>query len=166
MNGGADSQVSFRRLRQLKWLHTFPFRYSIPMDENRYRDGINLRYRFGYERGVDHRLIDLYFADDPCSVLEMMVALCLRCEEQIMCNDEEGDRTCEWFNSMMDSLGMAKVVYGTEAYDILSRFVNREYEPDGKGGLFTIPNCEKDMRTAEIWYQAMWYLDEVLKKEG
>lgn len=134
------------------------------MDENRYRDGIDLRYRFGYERGVDHRLINLYFADEPCSMLEMMVALCLRCEEQIMSDEEEGNRTGEWFDHMMDSLGLTEVVYEKEAYDILSRFINHEYEPDGKSGLFTIPNCEKDMRTAEIWYQAMWYLDEVLKR--
>ena len=94
----------------------------------------------------------------------MMVALCLRCEEQIMCNEEDGNRTGEWFNGMMNSLGLIEIVYEKEAYDILSRFANHAYEPDGKGGLFTIKNCDKDMRTAEIWYQAMWYLDEVLKR--
>lgn len=136
------------------------------MDENRYRDGVNLRYSFGYERGVDSRLIDLYLGDEPCSMLEMMVALCLRCEEQIMCNEEDGNRTGEWFNGMMNSLGLTEVVYEKDAYDILSRFTNHAYEPDGKGGLFTIPNCGKDMRTAEIWYQAMWYLDYVIQREG
>ena len=40
--------------------------------------------------------------------------------------------------------------------------LNREYEPDGKGGLFTIKDCDRDLRTVEIWYQLCWYLDEIV----
>ena len=44
---------------------------------------------------------------------------------------------------------------------ILERFLRREYEPDGRGGLFTIKSGRHDMRKIEIWYQMMWYLDEI-----
>ena len=37
--------------RKLLWrLYEIPFIYILPMDENRKEDGIDLRYRFGYER--------------------------------------------------------------------------------------------------------------------
>ena len=44
-----------------------------------------------------------------------------------------------------------------------STFLNRQYEADGRGGLFIVRNSRFDLRTVEIWYQAMWYLDEVLE---
>lgn len=47
------------------------------------------------------------------------------------------------------------------AIDVIRRFLNRDYERDGKGGLFTIEHCRYDMRDIEIWYQANWYLDNV-----
>ena len=52
---------------------------------------------------------------------------------------------------------------GEKAYaiDVIRRFLNRDYERDGKGGLFTIEHCRYDMRDIEIWYQANWYLDNV-----
>ena len=46
--------------------------------------------------------------------------------------------------------------------DILTKFLNREYEPDGTGGLFTITSRNDDLRNVEIWYQMMWHLDEVI----
>ena len=56
------------------------FNYILPRDGNRYEDGIDLRYRFGYENGLEDQLIARDLDDKPCSVLEMMVALALRCE--------------------------------------------------------------------------------------
>ena len=46
--------------------------------------------------------------------------------------------------------------------DVIARFLNREYEPDGKGGLFTIKNCNHDLRTVEIWRQLSWYLGSIM----
>ena len=40
-------RLSFRKL--LNHLHRIDFKYSHPMDCNRAEDGIDLRYRFGYE---------------------------------------------------------------------------------------------------------------------
>jgi hypothetical protein len=43
--------------------------------------------------------------------------------------------------------------------DVIDRFLYREYSPDGVGGLFTIDNSYEDLRTVDIWYQMLWYLD-------
>ncbi|WP_243133445.1 hypothetical protein [[Ruminococcus] torques] len=48
-DGRYSKKLSYRRL--LKVLHKIEFTYSIPMDGNRAEDGIDLRYRFGYENG-------------------------------------------------------------------------------------------------------------------
>ena len=48
-----------------------------------------------------------------------------------------------------------------EVYDIIDRFLDREFDPDGKGSLFWIPNCRFDLRDTEIWIQMLWYLDTI-----
>lgn len=157
--------LSYRKL--LAYLHTVEFIYSIPMDDNRVSDGIGLRYRFGCECGYESAAVATFLDDTPCSVLEVMVALALRCEETIMDNPEVGDRTGQWFWNMILSLGLAGM--SNEKFNrdyakmIVERFLNREYEPDGHGSLFTVENPPRDMRSVEIWCQMCWYLDEFLE---
>lgn len=145
-------------------LNNMEFTYILPLDRNRAVDGVDLRYRFGYEKGYtadEIRRID----NRPCSILEMMVAMAFRCEETIMANTEYGDRTGVWFWDMIKTLGLDGM-YGS-AYDadrvndILERFLNREYSPDGHGGLFLQNRYDySDMREKEIWYQMMNYLSD------
>ena len=150
--------ISFRKL--LMRLHEVEFAYSIPRDENRAADGVGLRHRFA----VDPR--DLEALDGPCSILEMMVALAIRCEENIMDDPAYGDRTGQWFWGMINNLGLGAVTdanYDREYVDeVIVRFLNREYERNGKGGLFTIRNCKRDLRKLEIWVQMCHYLDSIL----
>jgi hypothetical protein len=136
------------------------------MDANRYEDGIDLRYRFGYAENIGSTLIADYLDDRPCSVLEMLIALSIRLEEHIMNDPAIGDRTGQWFWNMIANLGLGSMDDAKFdrkcAEDIIQRFLNRDYERDGKGGLFTIEHCKEDLRNVEIWYQACWYLDRVL----
>ena len=156
---GIDEEcVSYKKL--FKRLHEIEFVYSIPKDENRAEDGKDLRRRFGFAVqlvGVERVL------RGPCSVLEMMVALAVRCEETIMDDPNFGNRTGQWFWGMIVSLGLGAMDdprYNENRVDeIVDRFLNRDYQPNGKGGLFTIKNCEHDMRDVEIWIQMLWYLD-------
>lgn len=151
--------------RLLKHLNTREFIFLMDMDGNRAGDGMNLRYRFGYEEGIDQREIAYYLDDRPCSVLEMMVALSIRCEEHIMSDPEMGDRTGVWFWGMISSLGLEEMTddkYNCPKVDrAIDRFLNREYARNGKGGLFTIENCQFDMRSVEIWHQLNWYLSSI-----
>lgn len=154
-----SKQLSFRKL--LTRLHETEFTYLIQRDKNRARDGIDLRLRFSREYGVNPRELD-----GPCSILEMMIALAIRCEEDYMDDPAIGDRTGQWFWEMIVSLGLGSMLDYSydEKYvdDVLERFLNREYEPNGKGGLFTVRNCDYDLRDAEIWVQMCAYLDNIM----
>lgn len=156
--------ISFKKL--LKHLHATRFRYVIPRDRNRAEDGENLRYRFALSVGENPADIDeiTYILDRPCTVLEMMVALALRAEET-MDDPNVGDRTAQWFWYMISSLGLGSMTDDTfdriMVIDILERFMDRQYAANGKGGLFYIRRCERDLRTVEIWHQLCWYLDSI-----
>lgn len=152
---------SYKKL--FMFLHNTEFRYSIPMDENRAIDGLDLRYRFALNGDYGFITDSL---DGPCSVLEMMIALAIRCEEHIMDDPDIGDRTGKWFWDMIDNLGLISMSdsrfdrrYVNEQVSI---FLDREYEPNGNGGLFTVKNSGYDLRYVEIWYQMCWYLDSIL----
>lgn len=149
----------------LRYLHDTEFRYLLPMDGNRAEDGIDLRYRFGREHSYDNPLIASYLDICPCSVLEMMVALAIRCEEQIMDDPGIGDRTGYWFWSMIGSLGLDSMNDDNfdldYVDDVISKFLDREYKCNGDGGLFTVKDCRKDLRSVEIWYQMCWFLNSI-----
>lgn len=154
--------VSYRNL--MVYLYHTEFSFILPMDENRCVDGIDLRYRFGYEHNIEAPVIASYLDNSPCSVLEMMVALAFRCEEHIMFNPEDGVRSGRWFWQMIQNLGLSEMYdskYDEELVNsIIWRFLNRGYDHDGEGSLVYIPNSQYDLRTMEIWYQMMRYLSE------
>ena len=133
----------------LHHLYNTPFHYILEKDQNRAMDGVNLRKRFGY------------FSNKPCNVLEMMIALAIRCEESVMMNVHFGDRTSIWFWSMVKNLGLwsqtDECYNKRQTEEILDIFMNRKYSPNGAGGLFTVQDYRQDLREVEIWYQAMWY---------
>lgn len=148
------------------YLHSVEFTYTIPLDGNRAEDGIQLRYRFADDRGYPQQMIAAYLDNQPCSVLEMMIALVVRYEDNIMCDSDMGDRTGQWFWGMIENLELLQMTDGYFDEDyveyVVYRLLNREYKRNGKGGLFTVSRQNVDMRNVEIWYQAAYYFNEVL----
>ena len=133
--------------RLMEFLHSIPF-YStvqIPLDKNRGADGKDLRLRFvesTNEYSYNHAY--LYLMDYDATMLEVMVALALRCEENIMHDIDLGDRSFEWFYGMLCSSGL-NVCYDeqfdkNEAGNIVNRVLERKYARNGKGG-FGISFC-------------------------
>lgn len=156
---------SYRKL--LMRLHDIEFNYIIGLDGNRAEDGINLRYRFGYEESYEDPIISAFLDDRPCSVLEMLIALSIQCEK-IMANPDGNDETGQWFWNMIANLKLISMTDSNfdKKYvdDRISIFLDRDYSKNGEGGLFTIERCGRDLRFVEIWYQMCWYLDSILKK--
>ena len=156
-----SSKVSYRKL--LSYLHTREFTYIIPKDKNRAEDGITLRYRFAKTTDYFDYVMDSLTG--PCSVFEMTAALAIRCERTIMDDPQFGNRTGQWFWEMITSLGLGSMT--DNQYDrgyvdeVIDRFLNRKYEPDGRGGLFTVRNCDRDLRKVEIFFQLCYYLDTI-----
>ena len=156
--------ISYTKL--LRYLHEKAFRFLIPNDKNRAEDGCDLRYRYARNNLPNDIADDIYnHIDGPCSVLEMMVALAIHCEEFITDNPDYGDRTKQWFWNMITNLGLGSMSDDRfDRYfvdDIIERFLERDYAPDGRGGLFYIRRCEHDLRNVEIWHQLCWYLDSI-----
>ena len=160
----SDSKISKRSYNKLlEYLHNSEFTFIIPMDENRCIDGANLRYRFGLEHNIGDPVIASCLDNEPCSILEMMVALAVRCEEQIM-GTPGHNLPGRWFWMMIKSLGLQDMYDSNFDGEFVNftvwRFLNREYERDGEGGLVHIPGIREDMRAMEIWYQMMRYLSD------
>ena len=156
------NKLSFRKL--LYFLYSVDFFPQIEMDENRRIDGINFRYRFGYENGYSDEYIKRYLDTKECSILEMMLALAYRVEEQIMADISYGNRTGQWFWVMIVNLGLgqmddAKFDKGYCTY-VIDTFLQRRYLDNGKGGLFVVNHPRRNMQDVDIWCQFMWYLDE------
>ena len=158
----SHNNTTYRKL--LMTLHDIEFIFSIPNDINRAKDGEYLRYRFSlYIEETEGVSLPCEIVG-PCSVLEMMIALAIRCEETIMDDTQYGDRTSQWFWNMINNLGIGLMTddiydrdYVVKKIDI---FLKRQYEPNGKGGLFYIRDCQEDLATLEIWTQLCWYLDK------
>lgn len=157
--GKVNNRISYRKLFML--LHNIDFDFYIRNDVNRAMDGIDLRNRFATIK-KDPDITDIL--DEPCSVLEMILALAIRCEETIMDNPKYGDRTGQWFWNMLSNLGLSMMTDDNFdekiATKIIYDFMERRYRPDGKGGLFYIRDCPQDLRDVEIWMQLCWYLDK------
>lgn len=156
--GRFSDSITYKRL--FSFLHNTTFVYFVPYDENRAEDGIDLRRRYCYTNDCEHFR---RYLDGPCSVLEMMLALAIRCEERIMSDPGKGDRTAQWFWSMIGSLGLGSMTDYNFDEDyvetVVEKFLDRDYKPDGRGSLFTIKQWNRDARTVEIWHQLLAYLN-------
>lgn len=155
-------------------LHSMEFYSLNPMDENRIEDGLDLRTEWlnrmqesGYffpETSLDYR---------PASVLEVLVGMAVRCENQIMWDPDYGDRTYIWFWDMLSNLLDGNHILSEQctnetlslemADDVryaVENFLERAYDFDGTGGLFPLRNPRRDQRQVELWTQMNQYMLE------
>lgn len=139
-------------------LHTKRFRWSVPNDDNRNEDGKDLRDVF---LALTDAKCSQKWLEQPCSILEMMIALSRRLEF------ESANDSYSWFWQMIENLSFR--IHNDEAYNddvhfqvdyILNRLIDRSYLPNGDGGLFPLTDPENDQRKIEIWYQMSSYLLE------
>lgn len=149
--------------RVLRYLRDRQFYWVNPYDRNRESDGLYLRSEYEYEaeQEGDEPVLD---APAWSSVLEVIVALAVRCESSIMYDPDEGDRTSLWFWSMLRNLRLDvpnQMFNEDEACSIIDRLLEIEYEPNGVGGLFPVANSRYDMREMDIWAQMGYWLNRM-----
>lgn len=136
----------------LQYLNSKAFYAIMEMDENREGWGLNLRTNVDYD------------IQGPCSMLEMLVGVAARIEEVHLYDWSIGDQTPVWFWTMIQNLGLIHQTDERFNYrkvdDVVSRFLNRDYAPNGKGGLFIIEDDTIDMREISIWQQVQRWLIE------
>lgn len=138
-------------------LYKREFEWFVDRDKNRALDGLDLRKEFEDETG---NIADRY---SNCNMLEMIVALAIRCENDIMGVPDE-DNTTRWFWDMITNMKLDK--YTNSRYspkqvkETLDNVIFRQYERSGKGGLFPLRTSKTDQRKIELWYQMASWLNE------
>lgn len=139
------------------------FVYVNPMDKNRADEGLYIRS--DYLEKHSERELGIYM-NDPCTVLEMMVALSLRIEYDIMSEPGE-EHSYRWLNLMINNLDLWKFTderlysgWKADADQILGVWLNKAYRPNGEGSAFPLEKYQKDQRKMEIWSQMCEYLNE------
>ena len=145
------------------------FHFTIPMDENRMTDGIDLRYRFAFEKGLSNEEVSMTLNHNrSCSILEMMVALSIKGDERILYDYETGGKAYYIFKIMLESMHLVDMTndnFNPSYIDYrIDCLLNHDYDYNGNGGLFTVDNPRRDMRDVDIWYQMNWYLQKLYNK--
>lgn len=164
MNVGVDANGPYSNM--LWELFSVDFYSDVYMDKNRIEDAYSLRNEYYVSENVDYGIrIDQNVNDDP-RVLEVLVALALRFGSTILWDPETERNTApEIFHMMCNNLGLLYFTNDnfdkTSIRNIIEVFLNRTYNSDGSnGGMFILKNPRADLRTVDIWYQMMWYLNE------
>ncbi len=148
----------------LEELYFTDFKWSddFPDDENRAKDGVDLRDKFADLYGISRH--DLGIDWKPCSCLEMMVAIARRIEYEILAIPGHED-VPKWFWMFVRNLGLDPQDMGVEDLNYvdfcINRWLERKYQKNGNGGIFMVRDNYFDMRKMTIWKQMNAVLNEV-----
>lgn len=153
----------------IRELYTTPFEWVLDLDENRAEDGIILR---GFFHNPDGSTALDTFADKPCSILEMLIALSEKMD-YLMSDDGRGDRTRLWFWEMIENLGLdifADVFFSepfgedmkrlSQLHNICDRWMHREFNYRGYGSPFPLKDPHRDQREQHLIDQMNDYILE------
>lgn len=140
----------------LRILHTTEFVWVLSGDRDRAADGLELRAEF---TNASRSSPDPLLFDVGCSIFEMLFAFAKRAEFQT------DIKASTWFWIFINNLELNEYRRITRhdvpnIESILYSFIWREYDDNGRGGLFPLTYPRHDQRTVEIWYQFYEYLDE------
>lgn len=141
--------------------------YNVSLDENRIDDARIMRSDFIRERGLPEALKVKYLDINPVSVMEVLVALSLRCDRDIEGDPDNLYLTAPlWFWTMVNNLKFWTDSCKNEAEIRCSVdykcdiFMDRKYSYYGEGGPFFVENPLKSMKKTDLWMQLNWYLTE------
>jgi hypothetical protein len=135
------------------------FVWTVPNDDNRVQDGLDLRLDFLDESEAPDSLRPEHLG--PCSVLEVLIGLSRRLAFMAGGNPEGW----AWqlvvnleLHRMADPLSRTKQHQVNEKLDAV---IWRTYRPDGTGGFFPLAWPDDDQTQIELWYQMNAYVMEI-----
>lgn len=137
-------------------MHTIEFVWTVPNDDNRVQDGLDLRSEF--LSGVHGDLVN---PEVGVSLLEVLVALSRKVAFIA------GGQPSFWAWQLLDNLGLRKMsdpltgAKARRADDIFDALIWRTYRSDGRGGFFPLNWPDEDQTKVEIWYQMNKYVNEI-----
>lgn len=156
----------------VEYLYDYPYRWRVEDDRNRAVDGMELRDRFEMETGwpiSEYKEVGL---NVPCSVLEMLVGLAMRIEDDIMYDPEHGERTHIWFWMMAENLGLTKATddeiefgdrFGVPYLDyLLDSWMSGNVQ---KAEIFPQKVGKNHQKVEGIWQKTMNFLNFTLDKK-
>ena len=146
-----------------RYLHSLEFRAKLPADQNRGMDGMQLRVDFMERHGA-------YGSSSnrgACTMLEFLIGIAKHMSF-LMNGNVSDHRTAYYFWVLIRNLGLNKCTddnwytINGEFYteDAVYRVLDRQYDRNGKGGLFPLRHTSQDQRKVEIWYQMHAWLNE------
>lgn len=142
-------------------LYQKEFVWFIPNDNNRNEEGIELRIEFLNETGIANP--GRPWMQMSSSIFELLIALARRMN---FIDDTPVDF---WFWQLVSNLGLDfaddheyNTIVAMEVDEILDRFIWRQYNRDGTGGLYPLRDHEQDQRRVEIYYQMSYYMVEFM----
>lgn len=140
----------------LSELHSIEFTWSNERDSNRSSDGIKLRWIYMDEENI----ADIFYKDAPCSVLEMLIGLSIRCSEQILDDHEPA----EIFWIMIENLDLMRCTDDNFNAEYVRQqiriWIDRCFRWNGSGSPFPLKKAKYDQRKVEIWFQMCGYINE------
>lgn len=161
---GIDGRSTRRNYGYLaRALHRMEFRAKLPIDQNRGMDGLQLRVEFMQLHGEFGSATNR----SACTMFEFLIALAKRMNF-LMHGNEQNHYTEYYFWILLRNLRLDKLTDDKWGYmngdffveDAVYRVVDRQYNPNGDGGLFPLKNPGADQRGVEIWYQMQNWLSE------
>jgi hypothetical protein len=145
-------------------LHNTEFIWVIPNDDNRVKDGLDLRTEF-CDDTVGWQTEDIMqlpiMTGKGASVLEVLIGLSRRVA--FTC----GGEAPWWAWQLMGNVGLYKFsdplgrMKAERLDDILEALIWRTYQRDGEGGFFPLNDPKEDQTKVEIWYQMNQYAMEI-----
>lgn len=144
------------------YLFNKEFYWTNSMDENRAEDGKALRDLYS-ERHPHASIED--FRGNPCTVLEMMIALARRWQVDLVSDDGSEEGFDLYFWEMIKNLGLDTCTNENFDESIVAEKVtfmlDRAYSESGVGGLFPLEKEGRptnNQKKSELWYQLQAYL--------
>lgn len=134
------------------------FSWSVPHDDNRMVDGMDLRTEFSYEARIRRSQLERI---GPCSFLEVLIGLSRRLAFTA------GGEAPGWAWQLLTNLELHRMAdpltprKQRKVDQIMTACIQRTYLPDGQGGFFPLAWPDDDQTEIELWYQLNAYAEEI-----